>query len=515
MSRTTSLYLLVAAGGVLVGCRGDPTGSPLPVAETSAAAVTPAPLRMKWRFKLAGDYSLHSPGVAADGTVYVSLSNGKLYAIAPDGTQRWVIQAGLGGGAFGPVQVGADGTVYVAGLVSAPGGGGTGAIFAFTPAGTQKWVFSATNQLIIGGPNLGPDGNIYAVTDLTGIGLFSLTPAGQLRFSTGSFSENGPLGTEIAFGSGQLYFAFDMRGTGSAPSLFGYDLNGNKRFQTAGPADKGRPAVGPNGNIVVESFPTGIGLSLAAYTSSGSLLWSFYQFPGNTEDHPDVGPDNVSYVVRNLSTLFALNPGGTERWHYVDANILFEAKVRPQNDLLFMGGRLNYGQPGFFQAVGTNGVALWRVNLPDEPGFTPYGQLVPMTRPVFAPDGNTGYGVTDVAGDGASASPYSFLYAIDLSGTPPPPGNTAPIASLVATTATSIRVGGSVTVRGTFTDPDNGPWTYLFRWGNGPTGGSVSAPGSITAKRTYTRAGTFRISFQVTDALGAADTSNVVTVTVR
>lgn len=70
------------------------------------------------RFRLAGDDSLHSPGAGADGTVYVGMSNGKLYAIAPDGTQRWVVQAGLGGGAYGPVSVGSDGTIYVAGIVA-------------------------------------------------------------------------------------------------------------------------------------------------------------------------------------------------------------------------------------------------------------------------------------------------------------------------------------------------------------------------------------------------------------
>lgn len=512
MIRTTPRFFLLLATGALSGCQNEPTASPYPVVETSvAAAITLAPQRVKWRFKLAGDYSLHSPGVGADGTVYVAMSNGKLYAVAPDGTQRWVVQAGRGGGAFGPVAVGSDSTIYAAGMVAAPSGtGNTGAIFAYTPAGIRKWVFNATNQLIKAGPSLGPDGNIYAVTRLSGIGLFSLSPAGQLRFSTGVFSERGLLGEAIAFGPKQMYFAFDMYATGFPASLFSYDFKGGKLFQVFNIAQHTQPAVGPNGNVVIESAAGG----LAAYTPSGAQLWTFYHFPGGTEI-PDVGPDNVAYTVSALSTLSAINPGGGERWRYVDSNILFEPRVRPQNDLLFMGGRITYGQPGFFQAVGTNGLALWRVNLPDEPGFAPYGQLVPMTRPVFSPNGSTAYGVTDVAGDGASSNPYSFLYAIDLGATPPPPGNAAPVASLVATTATTIPVGGSITVRGSFTDPDNGAWTYQFRWGNGKTGGTLGAPGSITANRTYNRAGTFPIRFFVTDALGAADTSNVVRVTVR
>lgn len=517
MSRTIPLFCLFTAG-TLAACRDEPTATAFPAVETSAAAsITPEPQRAKWRFKLAGDYSAHSPGIGADGTVYVGLSNGKLYAIAPDGAQRWVVQSGLGGGVYGPVSVGADGTIYVAGLAASPSGtGNTGAIFAYTPAGTRKWMFNATNQIIMAGPNVGPDGNIYAVTRFSGIGLFSLTPAGQLRFSAADgFSQRGPLGEAIAFGANQLYFAFDMYGTGNPSTLFGYDFNGGQRFRAFNTASHAQPAVGPNGNVVVETFPTGVGLSLAAYSPAGAQQWSFYEFPGNTEEHPDVGPDNVAYTVRNLSYLFALNPNGTETWRFFDPTIMFEPKVRPQNDLLFMGGRLNYGEPGFFQAVSSTGAALWRVDLPTEPGFAPYGQLVPMTRPVFSPDGSTGYGVTDVAGDGASANKYSFLYAIDLGATPPPPTNAKPVATLVATTATTIAVGGSITVRSSFTDPDNGPWSYQFRWGNGRTGGTASAAGSIIATRTYATAGTFGIKFFVTDAKGAADTSNVVRVTVK
>jgi outer membrane protein assembly factor BamB len=203
-----------------------------------------------------GDYSLHSPGVGLDGMVYVSLPNGKLYAIAPDGTQRWVIQAGIGGGVDGPVSVGPDGTIYAAGTVPDPNGNGAaGAIFALTPAGATKWVFNQTDQLIMAGPNVGPDGNIYAVTDWPGIGLFSLTPQGQLRFSVPGFSEQGPLGQSIAFGPNQLYFAFDGGATGPSQALLAYDFNGNQRFVATPTPNVAQPAVGPNGNVGSSDLP--------------------------------------------------------------------------------------------------------------------------------------------------------------------------------------------------------------------------------------------------------------------
>ncbi|MDQ3782275.1 MAG: PQQ-binding-like beta-propeller repeat protein, partial [Actinomycetota bacterium] len=389
-----------------------------------ADAQVSEPARVKWRFQLDGDYSLHQAGMAADGTVYVSMINGKLYAMNPDGTQKWLVQLGLEG-AVGPVVVGSDGTIYVAASVTTAEGTSAGAIFALNPDGTQKWVFDDTRAFIIAGPGIGPDGNIYAVTDLAAggdqLGLFSLTPAGVLRFSVGSFSDVGPTGEEIAFGADQLHFAL-------GGSLFAYDLSGNLRWSVdiGGESPQRQGAVGPNGNVVIGTGPNPT--NLTAFTPSGSQAWTFYEFPGNTLTYPDVGPDDVSYVVRNLSTLHAFNPDGTEKWRHVDPNILFEPVVSGDNDLIFMGGRITYGQPGLFLGVSNAGDPLWQVNLPDEPGFEPYGQLVPISRPAFSPDGDTAYTVVDVAGDGGSANPYSFLYAIDTSGAAPPTTFTLSVA---------------------------------------------------------------------------------------
>lgn len=407
----------------------------------ASATIPSEPGRVKWRFRLDGDYSLHTPGVGADGTIYVGMSNGKLYAVSPAGVQRWVFQAGLGGGVFGPVSVGGDGTIYVAGMVRTPSGtGNTGAIFAINPDGTQRWRFEGTGDFIIAGPNLGPDGNLYAVTDFLGIGLFSLNPSGQLRFATGQFTEYGALGEGIAFGTDQLYFGFDMFGVGPA-RLFSYDLNGNFRFEAAtGLSSAVQPEVGPNGNVVTETFPVGVGLSLTAYNPQGSQVWSFYEFPGNTQGHPDIGTDNTTYSVRNLSTLLALNAAGAERWRYADTGIMFEPIASPTNSLVFTGGRVNYGQPGFFLAFETSGVPLWRIDLPDEAGFEPYGQLVPFSRPVFSPDGTAAYTVTDVAGDGSSPSPYSFLYAIDTSSGAPAPTLPAAPSNLTASAVSSSQI---------------------------------------------------------------------------
>jgi hypothetical protein len=376
--------------------------SPLSGASDAASA---DPSHVKWRVKVSLDAFTHDPGVGPDGTIYIPNKFGRTQAINPfDGSTRWV--AAYGGGS-GPITVGPDGTVYVAG-----GGagtiGGTDSISALRPDGTLKWMFTGTKDGLMAGPNVGPDGNIYGVTDFSGIGFFSLTPAGQLRFATGQFSDYGPVGMNIAFGADRAYFGFDSR-------FFAYDLGGGLRWTLGSAGDPPSPVVGPNGNVVFLAFPSNLGKSVWSYTPAGQPVYKFYEFPGNVQSVPDVGVDNVAYLSRNLDTLVALTPNGAVKWRSTIDGIMFDPRVNRQNTVVFVGGRTTYGQPGFLRAVTTTGQQLFQTALPDEPGFEPYGQLVPSSRPVFSPDGTTAYVVADVAGDGnvPYADTYSYLYAVD------------------------------------------------------------------------------------------------------
>jgi hypothetical protein len=44
--------------------------------------------QIKWGFFI-NEWVHSSPAIAADGTIYVGSDNGKLYAINPDGTEKW------------------------------------------------------------------------------------------------------------------------------------------------------------------------------------------------------------------------------------------------------------------------------------------------------------------------------------------------------------------------------------------------------------------------------------------
>src|SRR4029078_5285417 len=93
---------------------------------------------------------------------------GDVYSLTPEGTLRWTVRAGGDGGPT----VGQDGTGDVA-------GGST--IKAIVSDGSIRWRYTdpGDGQGVIAGPTVGPDGNIYAVTDFGGTGAFALSPGGQ------------------------------------------------------------------------------------------------------------------------------------------------------------------------------------------------------------------------------------------------------------------------------------------------------------------------------------------------
>ena len=154
-----------------------------------------------WRFEADSDYIQTRPAVAADGTVYTTDIGGHLYALTPDGGLKWVFNELDGVGNKG-VTLGADDTIFV---------GSERAITAINADGTLRWRFiQDPRAFILLGPNVGPDGNIYAVA-IQGLGVFSLTPDGNLRWSVPEPYDRLPVQIqEIVFGPGgrdfQLYF---------------------------------------------------------------------------------------------------------------------------------------------------------------------------------------------------------------------------------------------------------------------------------------------------------------------
>ena len=361
-----------------------------------------------WRFEVLANYISHRADVGRDGTVYFNDSSGFLYALTPEGALRWVYD-GQSVGSAGPTVVGRDGTIYFG--LSSP----DAAVHAVNPDGTRKWVFAAPDsQGVIGGPGIGPDGNVYAVFDIGGdIGAVSLTPDGALRWNNPGnprVAELGQLGRELVFGRANVYFTSSYYG-----DIYAFDLlNGTQRFfANSGVADQA--AASRNGTLFV---PTG--LQLNAYSAAGQFRWSFFDdLPNPTNDltAPDIGRDGNLYINRNLSELYSLTPtpsGAVVRWvapSFVAGGPVPGPIVSPTNELVLMGGQETFGRPGLIEAFSTtDGTVLFRINIPKEPDGT---CAVPYARARFTRAGNRAY-IPAAQLCEVPDQYHSWLYAIDI-----------------------------------------------------------------------------------------------------
>jgi outer membrane protein assembly factor BamB len=103
----------------------------------------------KWTFGAGLSLDNSSPAVGADGTIYfIGGSSNALFAVNPDGTQKWAV---FKGGSGGTPAIGFDNTIYFQDYTG---------FYAITPSGDVRW------KLLIGdgqpsSPVIGPDGTIY------------------------------------------------------------------------------------------------------------------------------------------------------------------------------------------------------------------------------------------------------------------------------------------------------------------------------------------------------------------
>jgi hypothetical protein len=405
MTRLAAVLVCAFASLVVVGTSSS----------TSGAATLGSQGVVKWRFQVPGQYVLHRPAVGPDGGVVVASSTGGVYSLTADGALRWVVPFVGGGG--GP-SIGADGTVYVASMNT---------ITAMAADGSIRWSFSepSAGQGLIAGPTVGPDGNIYAISDYGGLGAFALSPAGQLLWSNPgdpTFSEYGQLGAEIVFGSGRLYAAFDEYAV-AASTIFGLSLGGDQQWARplAGSDDmfmqqQRQPATGSDGSLYLTGMGGESGWSLYRVDpASGALLWNYSPWPSNGMSAPSVGPDGSVYFSRSLSYLESVTPAGRSRWTSFDGSIVDHPAVSPDGSVVVAGIRPNFGEPGSVRAwnAGTGTVA-WQVDLPNENG----GYQVLYTQPRFSADSQTAYFGTAILAGGEQ---YSFLYAVGAGTSEPPP----------------------------------------------------------------------------------------------
>jgi outer membrane protein assembly factor BamB len=153
----------------------------------------------KWTFTTAGSNIRSTPAIAADGSVYIASDDNNLYALnAADGTVNWMYA--VGGDVEGAIAIDADGTIFLGVDEGTP----NGSVFAINPNGTLKWQSVNTGR-VLSSPAIAngfvyfgtKDTNkLYALNATTGVEAWSYT-AGDIILSSPAIGDDG----KIYFGS--------------------------------------------------------------------------------------------------------------------------------------------------------------------------------------------------------------------------------------------------------------------------------------------------------------------------
>lgn len=241
--------------------------------------------RTLWELPLPG-YS--SPALGADQTIYVGGRDGKLYAVAADGTNKWTFN--VVSPIFATPAIAGDGTIIF--------GTSDGRLYAVDQNGTEKWRFT-TGIDIQSSPALGADGVIYFAS--ADGHFYAINRDGtrkwDLSLGAGTISSPaiGPDGT-IYIGSNE-------------DQLQAIDPAGRVKWSVAQAGALSSPAVGPDGTIYVGSVYHG----LKAFNPDGSQKWAAIegQF---IRSSPALAGDGTIYVGSDDGHLYALDSNGAVVW---------------------------------------------------------------------------------------------------------------------------------------------------------------------------------------------------------
>jgi outer membrane protein assembly factor BamB len=340
---------------------------------------------LKWRFTFAkmplrdliSDLA-SEPVVGSDGTIYAAsiddrprthTLSGHLFALSPDGKQKWQFDAAdfLSAGEEGETSpaIGADGTIYVGGremsvdIATREEHGdrnSLGFLYAINPNGTLKWKFATgTKADFSSSPMIGGDGAIYFGSG--GGNLYAINQDGKLRW-------------KCAVGHMRLFSpAIGSDGTIYVDSNVDPDLGDSK-------GDSDLSAVAPSGAIkwkfkgddLLTSSPT-IGsddtiyvsvvhltdektAGLCAINRNGRLKWEFTAKKAYSFSNPAIGADGAVYVYSGDRSLYAVNSSGTLKWRSAS----FGSKTIGASPTIAGDGTIFVGA----NALDVNGVMKWK-----------------------------------------------------------------------------------------------------------------------------------------------------------
>jgi len=272
---------------------------------------------------------LSSPALGADGTVFVGSDDNNVYALNPDGTEKWAFPAGSA--IRSSPALGADATVYV--------GSFDHDVYAINSDGTEKWTYT-TDGPVESSPALGADGTIYVGSNDNKV--YALNPDGSQKwvFETGGDVQSSPaLGAD-----GTVYVGSQDR------TVYALNPDGTQKWAfTASDSVYSSPAIGGDGTIYVGSLDGNV----YALNADGTQKWTF-PTGNDIYSSPAVGADGTIYVGSNDNKVYALNPDGTEKWAFTAGGAIRSAPALGADGTVYVGSFDNT-----VYAINSDGTEKW------------------------------------------------------------------------------------------------------------------------------------------------------------
>jgi outer membrane protein assembly factor BamB len=289
-----------------------------------------------------------TPAAGPDGTIYIGVevgsatstsASGRLFALNPDGSQKWVFTAP--DWVDSTPAIAADGSVYF--------GCWNGVLYALRADGSKRWEYKA-GSFIASSPAIGSDGTLYVGA---GSNLVAVDSDGSLKWSfpAADWIDSSPA---IAPDGSIVVGSWDGNVDALRP-----DGSVKWRFETNDNVASS-PAVAADGSVYVGSRDAFI----YALDANGALKWRF-DTTDTVETSPAIGADGTVYFATTGGRVFAFDRNGTERWRYPAAGqpglnaIYSSVAVRADGAILF--GSSNNA----IYALRPDGTLLWRTTLGD------------------------------------------------------------------------------------------------------------------------------------------------------
>lgn len=352
---------------------------------------------VRWTFAASAPRVMIRPEAGPDGTIYVGDLYGHLYALSPTGGLKWIVRnANVGTGA---ISTDASGNIYT---------GGEQVLNSYDKNGNHRWTFTHGAQLEAG-PNVGPNGLIYAATR-SGYGAMILSPSGQLLWSDNRVTATGnssPSARRISFSGGNWTFVVNPAFYGSISTTWSFSIDGDLAWWQ--PQGLNGTAGAPDGStLVTASIDSN---QLNSFWEDGSLKWSVpFSMIGRATNTPSVASNGNVYLINQRTLVSAISASGQLLWSdqmYVNFDVPCRLATRPDGKRILAEAAPSLGLPTVATLYKSNGQRLWSTELP----FIDGGPITFMSDIGFTKDQGTA--VVGTSHNEYAPDPVSFVYGFN------------------------------------------------------------------------------------------------------